>query len=179
MRMANLGQGDQAGRRRCNRSKVNEAQGFMLNAVAILNAVAAAVACVPTTPPCSAVTCAGALDNLPCRYPNATGCAGDFCCLSCSLWRRFLLPSVPSCTCDEYRSGFCFASDCVPCNPACFPHNMSGPPLGMGVLCTNSSATSCEPCCQQQHHDKFCKLECPCDAGVSDCSVGSVTSTLW
>ena len=126
-----------------------------------------------STLPCSHITatcdswCEGAAPDTRCWHPEPTHCLGAFCCLSCDMWLRFLQPNVPSCSCEEFRLGACFADDCVPCSTSCFPHNQSGAPLGSGVLCTSSF--TCEPCCQNKHNIEYCRLECPCNAGGSDC----------
>ena len=124
------------------------------------------MACSATTALCGAWC---AIDPaLPCLYPNASQCVDPDCCLNCSRWLDFGQPRVPNCTCAEYKSGTCFATDCVPCAQSCFPHNATGPPLGRGILCTNSSS-NCEPCCQHSHTDAYCHLECPCDDPTADC----------
>ena len=130
------------------------------------------VNCTVDTPVCSEKACAS--PSAHCWHPNATQCHGDYCCLSCTRWRKYMEPAVPTCGCDEYKSGECFASDCVPCSQDCFTHNQSGLPLGLGILCTNSSA-QCEPCCQHKHAAAFCHLRCPCDGGGSDCPPYSLT----
>ena len=132
-----------------------------------MTTVVAASACGSTRTTCGA-WCEIAPRATVCVHPNASQCRDDFCCLTCDKYLRFLKPDVPRCSCVEYKAGACFASDCVPCSTECFPHNLTGLPLGQGILCTNSSAT-CEPCCQHHHSTQFCQLECPCDGGGADC----------
>ena len=121
------------------------------------------------TPTCSESRCTFAPAGSPCWHPDLKQCRGDFCCLTCDTWKRYLLPDVATCTCEQYKAAQCFAPDCVPCSTTCFPHNQTGAPLGFGVLCTNSSSR-CEPCCQNKHSKRFCHLMCPCDGGGADCA---------
>ena len=129
--------------------------------------------CTASTPACGA-WCALAAASTPCWYPNASQCSGDLCCLSCTAWERWGAPQVPSCSCADYKAGVCWAKDCVPCSEGCFYHNASGPPLGNGILCTNNSATECEPCFQFKHTHTFGHLLCPCDGDGADCPPSGV-----
>merc|ERR1719433_2597378 len=81
----------------------------------------------------------GAPDWVPCKYPDQTQCRDEFCCQSCGSWRAYMKPTVPICSCSNFKTGACFASDCKPCSQKCFPHSSGGVPLGLGILCTASS----------------------------------------
>jgi hypothetical protein len=120
-------------------------------------------------------------ESISCFHPNPSECSGDFCCITCESWQRYIATDTPSCSCEEF-GGHCYANNCVPCADECLPGSLKDHdgPLGTGLLCVagqETKAGGCEPCCQASHTAAGCQLECPCNNPASDCPSPSNTTS--
>ena len=111
-----------------------------------------------------------AASGASCLHPDPEACVGDFCCISCEAYLRFVHTNDVNCACHEFSNAKCFSNNCEPCADECLPPHLRDKdgPLGTGLLCVKGK--QCEPCCQNKH-DRGCKLECPCSDKGGDCAL--------